>query len=74
MQGLHSKTSPTGLQQESSRKGLGEAGEADGQLQGHQEGEEATGFQQEDARSGLHSVKTVPRLQDCCFLAFLVYY
>ena len=49
MQGLYSKTSPTGLQQESSRKGLGEAGEAGIQLQGHREGEEAMGFQQEGA-------------------------
>ena len=74
MQGLHSKTSPTGLQQESSGKGPGEAGEAGGRLQGHREGEEATGFQREGAPFGLHSEKTLPGLHDCCFLAFLVCY
>lgn len=74
MQGLHSKTSPTGLQQESSRNGLGEAAEAGSQLQGHREGKEATGFQQEGAWSGLYSEETIPGLQDCCFPAFLVYY
>lgn len=74
MQGLHSKTSLTGLQQENSRKGPGEAGEAGGRLQGHREGEEATGFQQEGARSELQSEKTMPGLHDCCFLASLVCY
>ena len=67
MQGIHSKTSPTGLQQASSREGQGEAGEGGWPVAKSSGGQGSHGFKQESARSGLLSEKTIPGCKSLLF-------
>lgn len=50
VRGIHSKTSPTGLQQASSREGQGEAGEGGWPVPKSAGGQGSHGFKQESAR------------------------
>lgn len=67
VRGIHSKTSPTGLQQASSREGQGEAGEGGWPVPKSAGGQGSHGFKQESARSGLHSEKTIPGCKSLLF-------